>query len=51
MEHVAIKDRLGVRHDQHALRITYVVVKDKYNTSTPRRASLVIGGRLVNVIN
>jgi hypothetical protein len=51
MEHVAINDRLGVRHDQHALGIAHVVLKDKYDTSTPRRASLVIGGRLVNVIN
>jgi hypothetical protein len=47
MEHVATKDKLGVRHDQHALRVTHVVLKDKYDTSTPRKASLVI----VNVTN
>jgi hypothetical protein len=51
MEHVATKDRLGVRHDQHALGVTHVIFKDKYDTSTPRRASLAIGGRLVNVTN
>jgi len=51
MEHVATKDRFGVRHDRHALGVAHVVLKDKYDTSTPRRASLVIGGRLVNVTN
>jgi hypothetical protein len=51
MEHVATKDIFGVRHDQHALGVAHVVCKDKFDTSTPRRASLVIGGKLVNVIN
>jgi hypothetical protein len=51
MEYVATKDRLGVRHDQHALGVAHVVLKDKYDTSTPRRASLAVGDRLVNVTN